>query len=184
MIGECHNHRPTDDTARKEHWNTDKDTQESLAQFKNRINPWVYVRGIPRSTMYEKSSILLAGTGVRKISTVACWVSPIKIHFSDYPKSLISRIKEVIILLNNIDRYFIEKKPTHINFIYNRLFCCNYTCHCADMVSVTPASRYVTSASRYQSRSSTYIRGLSSRNCSRQLGLRQRHIRIQLNPVH
>ena len=32
------------------------------------------------------------------------------------------------------------------------------------MVSVTSASSYVTSAPRYQSRSSTYIRGLVSRN--------------------
>ena len=42
----------------------------------------------------------------------------------------------------------------------------------------------VTTASRLQSRSSTYIRGLSLRYCSRQLGLRQRHTKIQLNPVH
>ena len=28
----------------------------------------------------------LAGTGVRKISSVACGFSLIKIHFSDYPK--------------------------------------------------------------------------------------------------
>ena len=47
-----------------------------------------------------------------------------------------------------------------INFIYNRLFCCNHTCYCVSMVSVTPALRYVMSVSRYQSRSSMYIRGL------------------------
>ena len=61
----------------------------------------------------------------------------IKIDYTDYPKSLISRIIEV---------------------------CCNYTCYCVNMVSVTSASRYITSASRYhqlyQSRSSKYIRGL------------------------
>ena len=48
--------------------------------------------------------------------------------------------------------------------IYNRLFCCNHTCYCVNMVSVTSAPRYITSASRYhpryQSRSSMYIRGL------------------------
>ena len=47
------------------------------------------------STMYQKSSILLARTGVWKISSVACGFSSIKIDYSDYPKSLISRINEV-----------------------------------------------------------------------------------------
>ena len=42
-----------------------------------------------------KSSILLARTGVWKISSVACGFSPHKIDYSDYPKSLISRINEV-----------------------------------------------------------------------------------------
>ena len=57
----------------------------------------------------------------------------------------------------------------NINFIYNRLFCCNRTCYCVNMVSVTSSSRYtcVTSASRYypryQSRSSMYIRSLIPR---------------------
>ena len=50
------------------------------------------------------------------------------------------------------------------NFIYNRLFCCNHTCYCVNIVSVTPAASYITSASRYhpgyQSRSSIYIGGL------------------------
>ena len=45
----------------------------------------------------------------------------------------------------------------NINFIYNRLFCCNHTCYCVGIVSVT-------SASRYQSRSSMCIRGLIPRN--------------------
>ena len=49
-----------------------------------------------------------------------------------------------------------------------RLFCCNHTCYCVSMVSVTSAFRYVTSASHYhprcQSRSSMYIRGLIPRN--------------------
>ena len=43
----------------------------------------------------RKSSILLDGPGVRKVSSLACGFSLIKIHFSDYPKSLISRINDV-----------------------------------------------------------------------------------------
>ena len=53
----------------------------------------VYVRNITRSI--PKSSILLAGTGVWKISSVACGFSSIKIDYSDYIKSIISRINEV-----------------------------------------------------------------------------------------
>ena len=49
------------------------------------------------------------------------------------------------------------KKNKHLN----RLFCCNHTCYCVNMVFVTSASRYITPASyyhpRYQSRSSIYI---------------------------
>ena len=47
------------------------------------------------------------------------------------------------------------------------LFWCNHVCYCVDMVFVTSASRYMTSASRYhpryQSRSSMYIHGLIPR---------------------
>ena len=46
-----------------------------------------------------KSSILLAGTGVWKIGSVACGFSSIKIDFSDYPKSLISSINEVYVFI-------------------------------------------------------------------------------------
>ena len=42
-----------------------------------------------------KSSILLAGTGVWKISYGACGFSSTKIYNSDYLKSLISSINEV-----------------------------------------------------------------------------------------
>ena len=46
----------------------------------------------------------------------------------------------------------------------SHLFCCNHTCYCFNMVSVTSASHYITSASRYhlgyQCRSSMYIHGL------------------------
>ena len=61
----------------------------------------------------------------------------------------------------------IKKQQQH-KLHLSRLFCCNHNCYCSNMVSVTPASRYITSASRYrpryQSRSSMYIRGLIPRN--------------------
>ena len=49
-----------------------------------------------------KSSNLLAGTGVWKISSVACGFSSIKIDYSDYQKNLMSRINEDYVLLLNI----------------------------------------------------------------------------------
>ena len=85
------------------------------------------------------------------------------------------RVWQYIEKERKIKRYFIEKK-LHLS----RLFCCNHTCHCVNMVSVTSASRYITSASRYhpryQSISSIYIRGLIpqiSRNWPRQYRLGQ-----------
>ena len=97
--------------------------------------------------------------------------NPIQIHYFEYPKRLTNRINDVhdfsikysdifekkpTLTLFIFCRYFIERI---INFIYNRLFCCSPT----GMVSVTPTSRYVTSALRYQSRSSMFIRGLIPR---------------------
>ena len=68
----------------------------------------------------------------------------------------------------------LKKHKLHLN----RLFCCNHICYCVIMVSVTSASRYITSAScyhpRYQSRSSMYFRGFIpqiSRNWPRQFRL-------------
>ena len=56
----------------------------------------------------------------------------------------------------------------NINCIYNSLFCCNHTCYCVNMDSVTSASRNITPVSRYyprhQSRSLMYIRALIQRN--------------------
>ena len=49
---------------------------------------WYYV---------PKSSILLAGTGVWKIRSVACGFSSINIEYSDYPNSLIRRINKVYV---------------------------------------------------------------------------------------
>ena len=71
--------------------------RESPPQFENRIIARVYVRSITRSTMCQKSSILFAGNAAVKISFVACGFSPVKIDYSDYLKSLISRINEVYI---------------------------------------------------------------------------------------
>ena len=48
-----------------------------------------------------QSSILFAGTGVRKI----CSVSLIKINYSDYRKGLISRINEVYVFFKKILLY-------------------------------------------------------------------------------
>ena len=50
----------------------------------------------------QKSSILLAGTGIWKISFVACEFRTIYIVFSDYSKSLISRINTVYVFFNKI----------------------------------------------------------------------------------
>ena len=77
-----------------------------------------------------KISILLARTGVRQISSVACGFSPVKILFSDDLKSLISRINEVNVFFNKISLkgYFTKK------FIYYHLFCCNHTCFCVGVV--------------------------------------------------
>ena len=69
-----------------------RDIRESPPQFENRIMARVYVR-----YYVPKSSILLAGTGVMKISSVACGFSSIK-----NPKSLISRINEVDVFFNKI----------------------------------------------------------------------------------
>ena len=109
-----------------------------------------------------KSSIFVAGSGLWKISSVACGFISIKIDYSDYPKSLISRI-------NRYSDILLKKKNTHTHKLHlSRLFCCNHTCYCVNMVSVTSASRYITSASRYhlryQSKSSMYIHGLIPRN--------------------
>ena len=73
---------------------------------KNRIMALVYVRSITHSTMYQKSSILLARTGVWKISSVACGFSSIKTDYSDYSKSLISRINEVYVFFNKIAVFY------------------------------------------------------------------------------
>ena len=73
-------------------------------------------------------------------------------------------MKFMCVFFNKISLFSLKKHKLHLS----RLFCCNHTCYCVNMVSVTSASRYITSAScyhpRYQSKSSTYIRGLIPRN--------------------
>ena len=85
---------------------------------------------------------------VWKNSSVACGFSSIKIDYSDYPKSLNSKLNEVMFFSKNIA-------------IVSRLFCCNHTCYCVNMDSVMTASRY---HPRHQSRYSMHIRGLISHN--------------------
>ena len=80
--------------------------RESPPQFENLIMALVYVRSITRSTMYQKSSILLAGTGEWKISFVTCGFSSIKIDYSDCPKSLISRINKVYVFTIKIAIFY------------------------------------------------------------------------------
>ena len=91
---------------------------------------------------------MLARTGVGKISSVACWFSPIKIYFSDYLKSLNYRINEALDFL--IKYRYNDILLINHSFIYNRLFFCIHTCYCLKMFSVTPASLYVSSANVYK----------------------------------
>ena len=72
--------------------------RENPPQFESLTMARVYVRSITHSTScVPKSSILLAGTGLWKISSISCGFSSIKIDDSDYPKSLISRINEIYV---------------------------------------------------------------------------------------
>ena len=96
-------------------------------------------------------------TGVRKISSVAYGFSPIKIQFSDYTKSLISGMNEVHVFLYS----FITVCFAAITLVIVLATFCDLTSH------------YLTSVTRYQSRSSMYIRGLIPRNWPRQFRLHQ-----------
>ena len=66
--------------------------REGQPQIENRIMAQMYVRSITRSTMYmyQKAPFCYP----EKNSSVACGFSSIKTDYSDYPKSLISRINE------------------------------------------------------------------------------------------
>ena len=92
--------------------------------------------------------------------------SSIKIDYSDYRKSLISRINEVYVfsIKYRYSDILLKKHKLHLSC----LFCCNHTCYCVNMVSVASVLLYIMSASRdhlrYQSRSLMYIRGLIPRN--------------------
>ena len=65
---------------------------------------------------------MLAETGVRKISSVACGFSIVKIHFSDYLKSLISRINEVYVFFNEISYSDILLKKHKLYDTANKLY--------------------------------------------------------------
>ena len=64
--------------------------------------------------------------------------------------------------------FSIKYRHSDLKLRLSRLFCCNITCYCVNMVSVVSVPRFITSAlryhPRYQSRSSMYIRGLIPRN--------------------
>ena len=110
----------------------------------------------------------LTGTAVRKISTVASGFSPIKIHYFDYLKRFINRIHEVYVFFNKISLYNSDnllKKNTHTQNSYITVcFAAITLVIVLTWFPVTSASRYVTSALRYQSSSSMYIQGLFPRN--------------------
>ena len=107
-------------------------------------------------------SILLARTGVRNKSTVACGFSPITIQYFDYQNRSISRINKIYdFSIKYAKAIFFEEK---FKFKFHHLFCCKHTCYCVCMVSVT-------SAARYQSRFLIYIRGLIPLNLPRQFRL-------------
>ena len=97
-----------------------------------------------------KRCILLVGTGIWKISSVACGFSSVKnLLFCQQNKwslgfSIKYRYSDILLK----------------NYKYNCLFSCNRTCYCIGMVSVMSASSYVRSASCYQGRPSVYIQGL------------------------
>ena len=135
--------------------------RETPSQFENWIMARMYVRSNTRCTMYRKAPFCLPELAYRKLVLLH-----IKINYSDYPKSLISRINEVSAFSI---KYRIEKKNTYISFkplvlLHSHLLLCS--CSFCD-VSVTLYT-FVTSASRYhpryQSLSLTYIRGLIPRN--------------------
>ena len=51
-----------------------------------------------------------------EMSSVACGFSSIKIDYSDYPESLISRINEVMFFNKiSLQRYFFEKHTLHLS---------------------------------------------------------------------
>ena len=122
--------------------------RESPPQFEHRLMAGVYVRNITRSTIYQKAPFCWP-----ELASVACWFSSINNDYSDYPKSLISRINEVYVfsIKYRYSNILLKKHKLHLS----RLFCCNHICCCVNMVSVTPESRYITSAlyfhPRYQS---------------------------------
>ena len=69
--------------------------------------------------MYEKK---LHFVSLREISSVACGFSPIKIHFSDYPRSLISKTNEVYVFFDK-DSLKLNKKQQLKLHLYNVNVC-------------------------------------------------------------
>ena len=76
--------------------------------------------------------------GIKKLYFVSRGFSSIKIDYSDYPKSLISRINEVYVfsVKYRFSNILLKKYKHHLSC----LFCCSHTCYCVNMVSVMLAS--------------------------------------------
>ena len=79
----------------------DKLNREGLAQLKNKIKPRVYIRH-KRVVLCAKTIHFVNLDWHKENQFCSMWVQPYKIHFSDYPKSLISRIYEVYVFFNKI----------------------------------------------------------------------------------
>ena len=115
-------------------------------------NASVYIGSITLSTMHQKLN-LLAGTGVWKISSVACWFFLLNLTILIIRKSLISGINEVccnhtcycvnMVSVTLASRYIKIDYSDYPKSLISRVIevCCNYTCYCVNMVSVTSASR-------------------------------------------
>ena len=76
-----------------------------------------------------------------KISSVACGACPVKINYSDYPKSFISSLNEVYFFSIKY-RYSIFFFTTFVVECCTCLFRCIQTCDCVGMISVMSMPRY------------------------------------------
>ena len=77
----------------------------------------MYVRSITRCTIFQKAPFFKPELAYGKFRSVACGFSSIKIDYSDYHKSLISRINDVYAFSIKYRLSDILLKKNHINFI-------------------------------------------------------------------
>ena len=78
--------------------------------------------------MYKKITILLAGTGVRKNSTVASGSSSIKILYFDYLKRFINRINEIdgFSIKYRYSDILLKKNPINFILLQSHLLLCRH----------------------------------------------------------